>query len=250
MSTGFLAVLLLLLTATILSAGDATPPATVLAELFTSEGCSSCPPADKLLEKLDTAHPVPGVQIVVLSEHVDYWDQLGWKDRFSSAAFTARQETYGRRFRVESVYTPQMVIDGREQVLGSDAKAVQAAISRAATNVRLLLTITGARLESGTARFRLEVPVVSKSADYDRAEVWIAIAEERSASDVGKGENAGRQLTHIAVARRLTKVGEVTKRRGFSQDLRLPAGAGPSRIIALVQLPDTGPIAGVGMAKF
>src|SRR5262252_5889298 len=102
--------------------GPATP---VIVELFTSEGCSDCPPADTLLEKLIATQPVAGAEIIGLGQHVDYWDQLGWKDRFSSAALTKRQQQYQTRFRTESIYTPQMVVDGRSEFVGSDAAAAR-----------------------------------------------------------------------------------------------------------------------------
>src|SRR4051812_36388364 len=112
----------------------------VLAELFTSEGCSSCPPADVLLQNLDLRQPVAGAHILVLSEHVDYWNQLGWRDPFSSAQFTQRQERYSRALGAE-LFTPQLVVDGREQVLGNDRKAVQDAITRAASRTKFPIHI-------------------------------------------------------------------------------------------------------------
>src|SRR5215472_15638798 len=100
----------------------------VLVELFTSEGCSSCPPADALLGKLDREQPVEAANIIVLEEHVDYWEGLGWHDRFSSAQFTDRQNSYQFRLRFPDPYTPQMIVDGSSQLLGSDSSKVLNAI--------------------------------------------------------------------------------------------------------------------------
>src|SRR4051794_26210557 len=157
----------------------------VLAELFTSEGCSSCPPADQLLQSLDRTQPVAGVRVIVLGEHVDYWDRLGWRDAFSSPLFTARQERYARLLGAE-VYTPQIVIDGREAVLGNDPEKVRQAIARAAKHKKAALRIS----------VRRDAPdsVITVSGDV-RGELWIAVASESARSDVTRGENSGRALT-------------------------------------------------------
>src|SRR3954468_7078030 len=116
----------------LLAAMLAASPVPVVVELFTSEGCSSCPPADAVLAPLARAPPVPGVTVIGLSEHVDYWNSLGWKDPFSDALFTDRQEDYASVIARGRVYTPQMVVAGRIDVLGSDERAARAAVERAA----------------------------------------------------------------------------------------------------------------------
>src|SRR3984957_14235607 len=103
----------------------------VLLELFTSEGCSDCPPADRLLELLDQKQPVAGADLIVLSEHVDYWDRLRWKDPFSSSQYTARQQDYTNRYNFDGVYTPQLVVDGRYGFVGSDGRQASATIHKA-----------------------------------------------------------------------------------------------------------------------
>ena len=117
----------------------------VLLELFTSEGCSSCPPADQLLAFLDEKQPVPGVELIVLSEHVDYWDRLGWKDRFSSPQYSARQEEYASKYHLNGVYTPQLVVDGRFGFVGSDDQRVALpAIQKAAQKPKASVVISNA----------------------------------------------------------------------------------------------------------
>ena len=114
----------------------------VVVELFTSEGCSSCPPADALLQKLD-AQPYSGVRLIVLSEHVDYWNHIGWTDPYSSHTFSRRQDAYGSRFHLDSVYTPQMVVDGAEEFVGNSANDARKAFERAAGSPKVSVRISG-----------------------------------------------------------------------------------------------------------
>jgi hypothetical protein len=187
--------------------------APVVVELFTSEGCSSCPPADQLLERL-TAEAVDSAKVVALGEHVDYWDRLGWRDRFSSAAFTNRQEVYARRFNLDSAYTPQMVVDGHVEFVGSDSGAARRAIAKAAAAPHGTMTLVAR--PSGVAR---PLPSVSVSVSVanlppvargDRADILVAVTEDALRSDVKSGENRGRTLRHQAVVRQLTTIGEAT----------------------------------------
>jgi hypothetical protein len=201
-----LLVLVALLQAAALS-GEA-PRAPVVVELFTSEGCSSCPPADVLLQKL--AADASGVPVIALGEHVDYWDHQGWKDRFSSAALTARQQVYGARFNVDSIYTPQMVVDGRAELVGSDAGAARRAIDRVSAQPHGVVRIA-LEPDRGSAPARLtatvnvsNLPAISRG---DRADVVVAITEDHLSSDVTRGENRGRVLKHAAVVRQLTAIG-------------------------------------------
>jgi hypothetical protein len=223
-----------------LHAGEPSARVPVLAELFTSEGCSSCPPADALLMKLDKMQPVSGAQIIVLSEHVDYWNSLGWKDPYSSAQFTQRQGMYTR----ES-YTPEMVIDGRKEVLGSDEKAIQAAVEKAAARPKLPVRIVSAKRDDNQAVVSIAIGAASGKAD-----VWVAIADDRDQSGVKNGENKGRTLNHVAVVRSLGKVGTVTKAAGLEKTLRVPlvSQAEGMRVVVFVA-ESGGPVMGAAMQE-
>ena len=184
-------------------AAQATP---VIVELFTSEGCSSCPPADALLSQYVKNSPVPGVEVIALGEHVDYWNHNGWADPFSSAQFSQRQSDYSNAFRLDSVYTPQIIVDGKAQLVGSDGDAAEAAIRRAARLPHAQVSV--AQAEGG--RLAVHVGHLPASALNDPAEVYLAVTEDSLRSSVGGGENAGRHLSHSAVVRELIPIGTVT----------------------------------------
>jgi hypothetical protein len=185
--------------------GPAPAPDTpVLVELFTSEGCSSCPPADALLAALEAEQPVPGAEIVPLGLHVDYWDRLGWKDPFSSADYTARQQAYAGPLGGEEVYTPQVVVDGQVGVVGSDAPAIRAAVAAAAARPHLAVRVTARTSGDG---IRLTVDLPAAPAGAEKVQVFAALTEAAATTRVTRGENRGRTLQHVAVVRKLESLG-------------------------------------------
>jgi hypothetical protein len=217
----------------------------IVVELFTSEGCSSCPPADTLLQQLIDTQPLAGAQIIGLGEHVDYWDRLGWKDRFSSAALTNRQQVYGARFTTDDIYTPQMVVDGRTALVGSDAGAARRALERAANTPHGSVQIVVHDVDKAGAPGRsvLDVSVTTsdlpKISGGDRADVVIAVTEDRLRSEVTRGENHGRVLTHAAVVRYLTTIGEAAWGAASTARAEVPIAADWQRaqlkVVAVVQ---------------
>ena len=180
----------------------------VVLELFTSEGCSTCPPADALLAKLEQQQPVSGAEVIALEEHVDYWDQQGWVDPFSSMQWTLRQKAYANGFGDRDVYTPELVIDGRTVFVGShegDAyRAIAKATSQPRTEVGVLLLKAGQR---DREHLKVQVGKLQGAQEGDAAEVWVAITETALHSSVTGGENSGRDLHHAGVARWLKKIG-------------------------------------------
>lgn len=211
------------------TSASAAPRRPVVVELFSSEGCSSCPDADAALDELDRTQPVAGAQVLALELHVDYWNQLGWADPFSSAAFSARQGEYARAMSRDGVYTPQAVIDGTDEVVGSRRRAlaerVQAATRRPAAQVAL--SRVGGRV-------RVAVSGLPPGADAS-AEVWLAITERSLATDVPRGENAGRHLAHGPVVRQLQRLGNL-RGGAFERELELslPRGVRPENAQAVV----------------
>jgi hypothetical protein len=182
-------------------------PAPVVVELFTSEGCSSCPPADALLIKLTEKQGAEKEQIIALEEHVDYWDQLGWRDPFSSPDWTRRQESYAAAFGHGSVYTPQMVVDGRTEFVGSREWEARKEIEEMAGKVKTEVRITPTKTGSDKAQFNVRVGKLSGVAGDDITEVWFAITETGLHSAVTRGENSGEDLHHAAVVRTLRRIG-------------------------------------------
>jgi hypothetical protein len=193
----------------------------VVVELFTSEGCSDCPPADRLLYALEQAQPVPRAAIIPLEEHVDYWDSQGWRDPFSSTLYTSRQKDYVYALDLQTAYTPEMVVDGTAEFVGSDKNRAVAAIVKAArvpkANLRIELlpeTNSGA----GTLHLRVSLAALGNSNPKHGAEVLLAITEDDLESNVTRGENAGAHLSHFGVVRQLRVMGRVDSAGGFSSE--------------------------------
>jgi hypothetical protein len=178
----------------------------VLVELFTSEGCSSCPPADQLLQQINGKRTDAGQLIIGLSEHVTYWNHDGWSDRFSQDVFTQRQTIYGSRFHLADIYTPQMVVNGREQVSGGNAAAVLGAIRSEDRAAPMRVEIGSVAREGKKVQLTFSV---SGEVPARGVDIYAVFADDAATTKVISGENGGRTLTHAAVARTLTRVATV-----------------------------------------
>jgi hypothetical protein len=188
-------------------------PVPVIVELFTSEGCSSCPPADALLMQLEAEQPFAGSQVLALEEHVDYWNDLGWVDPFSSAELTERQRGYAEALSHGSAYTPQMVVNGQWEFVGSRSNQASQTIIAAAKEPRSEVAIASA-LPNADAGGEWTIRVNRLMANSgDAAEVWMAVTETHLRSSVARGENSGRDLSHAAVVRQLVKLGVADPRK-------------------------------------
>lgn len=195
----------------------------ILVELFTSEGCSSCPPADALLAEL-AARP----DVLALSFHVDYWDRLGWKDPFSSPVVTRRQQRYAEQLGLSTVYTPQIVVDGRWQAVGSSREEVGRILDAARRDrgqVPLALVI-----DHGRARITL-----GSGSGTGSAVVELIGFDRRHVTPVARGENAGRTLAHVDVVR---SIEEAARSAGRADVIEVPLPAQCDRVAAIVQASD------------
>jgi hypothetical protein len=217
----------------------------VLVELFTSEGCSSCPPADALLERLDAANSPGSPQVIVLSEHVDYFNSADWNDPYSSPAFTQRQSIYVKQFHLNDVYTPEMVVDGAAEFVGSDSHAARAKISAAAAGHKPVIPILLNPVSPGSVQ--VEIPATANTIGRGSADVMVAIASNEASTQVLGGENGGRKLHHVAVVRSIASVGQIRDGKSFSKEIRLGHNGGGQRVIAWVQQSGQGRVLGSAM---
>ncbi|HVT96852.1 MAG TPA: DUF1223 domain-containing protein [Acidobacteriaceae bacterium] len=221
----------------------------ILMELFTSEGCSSCPPIDAWAARLDQFQPIARGQIILLSEHVDYWDHDGWKDPFSSPALTERQSNYERGLGQSNVYTPQVVVDGDVEVHPWKTEEVKSSLDKAALAQTMAVKIDDVALANG----ELTGKVDADGTGGKHGDVFVAVALEKTETDVLGGENHGKKLTNVGVVQSLVKIGKVEKGKAFVQDFRVKVGqgadAGNLRVVAFVQEPGPGKVLGAAVTK-
>jgi hypothetical protein len=217
---------------------QAQPP--VVVELFTSEGCSSCPPADAMLTKLSHQRDTKIAKLILLEEHVEYWNNGGWTDPFSGPTYTQRQYDYTKELHLATAYTPQIVVDGHLQASGNDPHAVEQLILDAAKTpmpaaVTLHLASPG------------KLQVMVDNAPSAKLDVLLAVTEDDLTNNVRAGENSGRTLTHSAVVREMHRLG-VTSDGKFDKSVSLPDKSGWKkdnlRAIVLVEDSSSGAIVG------
>lgn len=214
----------------------AAPPTPVVVELFTSEGCSSCPPADAVLQRLEAEQPLDGIEVIAVGAHVDYWDWIGWPDRFAIPAFTELQRDYAATRGDGRVHTPQVVVNGQAMAVGSRASVLRAMVRDAATQPPKRLVLAHADGQSDVLAVRLDIPATPPG-----AVLRVLLVERGLSTAVRRGENAGRTLAHAPTARAAVSqpvggAGPVTVR------VPLPDGAPAidlqrSELVAMVQQP-------------
>ncbi len=226
----------------------------VIVELFTSEGCSSCPPADQLLSRMEKTQPVAGVQVIALEEHVDYWDSLGWKDPFSSSQYRMRQSEYGHKFFTDNIYTPQMIVNGHAEFVGSDGNRALQEVQRAAqfetTRVELKTAANPAHADQVDLTVAVSNPATGK---VHNSNVYLAVTESDLSSNVKRGENVGRLLRHAPVVRSFGVIGKIDSKSSgaITNTLRLPPEWKREnlRAVVFVQERDSSKIVGAGIAE-
>lgn len=247
-------VALLLVSAFTISGSEPDSRVPVVVELFTSEGCSSCPPADRLLAKLLEKQPIENVEIIGLEQHVDYWDRLGWRDPFSLSQFTKRQSKYGGVFRLRSIYTPQMVVDGKHQFVGSERgdalDAIAAAARQPKAKVDIALSLSAPQEQDRWLTVKTQVRDLPDAVHSKQLAVILAIIEDGLESKVSRGENRGKVLSHQGVTRHFATIGTIDADQspGFSGESEVSLD--PSwdlsnlKVVVFVQASQSGEIFG------
>ncbi len=233
------------------------PRTAVVVELFSSEGCSSCPPADRLLKQLETSQPIAGAEVIALEEHVDYWNHDGWIDPFSSARWTSRQQDYVDKLKVGTEFTPELIVDGRAQTSGNDVSGAIVLITRAAREPHAEVSISAGKPDGKDAEdFSVTVSKLPGDTRGRTEEVWLAVTEDGLHSSVSAGENAGHDLYHAAVLRSLTKIGVASSAAGstsFMAEPRVKFGSrwnrANLRVVVFVQEKQTKHILGAAETK-
>jgi hypothetical protein len=234
-----------------IAAACSAEPVPVLLELFTSEGCSSCPPADQLLEKIDRDQPVPGTDLIVLSEHVDYWNRIGWTDPFSSSDFSRRQQAYAAQFGTDDIYTPQLVVDGEKAVVGGNWPMVARAIQQSLREPKIPVTISATK-SGNSARVHIDIPPLQS--DGSKGLVYLVLAANHAKSKVTRGENGGRELSHVAVVLSLRQVAKVSAKQSVSKDVQVALNSNfntsDMRVVVFVQDAQTQRVLGAARTSF
>lgn len=174
----------------------------VLIELFTSEGCPTCPPADRNLTFLETEQPFAEAELITLSLHVDYWNSRSWKDEFSSPMFSRRQDIYGQIFKISSVYTPQMIVDGQKQFAGTDLAKVQKAIVESAKSEKGKVELTTVEDKNGGTKLQVKISDLPK---HEISTVFLAVAEDNLSSN--RSSSSGTKRVFTSVVRELQSLG-------------------------------------------
>lgn len=233
------------------SSGAALNP--VLVELFTSEGCSSCPPVDRLVQKWDAGQPIQGAQLIILSEHVTYWDHDGWKDPNSSAQLTDRQNDYEHVLGEQTSFTPQIIVDGTHELRPNNPQEMKNVLVEAAATPKIPVRIASVTTDASDPNVLRAHIETDANPDKKNADVYVAVALDHFESQVLKGENGGKHLDFVAVVQELTKVGKLQKGKNFSEDvqLKLKPGTDPKniRLIAFVQESGQGKMLGAALRK-
>jgi hypothetical protein len=208
----------------------------VVVELFTSQGCSSCPPADKIVAELSERD-----DIIALALHVDYWDYIGWKDEFADPAHTIRQRGYSRAAGKRSIYTPQVVVGGVDHVVGSNPMKLLDTIAAHRSQAKPAKVTLGRDGDRVSVSIRASGPMPSSG-----AVVQVATVTPMATVDIRRGENAGRTLKYHNIVRKLVQIGEWNGRGTYRASVKVPDGV---RVVVLVQSSASGPILGAAQLR-